>query len=168
MTTASDGVAVIAADVARTDRRALSEAWYSALHLARAAAPARSSGAARAAAAGAAPESAPRHGRGAAGETSTLGPARRGAGATLAAAASPGSARADRDPARRIAAALAALARAPRVARAQTIEVAGGRVRLLVRSDGRTTRVVAVCSTALREPVERALAGARCALGAGA
>ena len=31
---ASDGVAVIATQVAQTDRRALSEAWYSALHLA--------------------------------------------------------------------------------------------------------------------------------------
>ena len=36
MTTVTDGVAVIATQVAQTDRRALSEAWYSALHLAHA------------------------------------------------------------------------------------------------------------------------------------
>jgi hypothetical protein len=37
-------------------------------------------------------------------------------------------------------------------------------VRLLVQSDGRTTRIVALCSAALREPVQRAVASARYAL----
>ena len=41
MTTVSGGVAVIAMRVAQTDRRALSEAWYSALHFARTDAPLR-------------------------------------------------------------------------------------------------------------------------------
>jgi hypothetical protein len=167
MTTASDGVAVIAADVARTDRRALSEAWYSALHLARAAVPPRGSAPARTVAASAPPTTAPRHARGTPGGAPQTPVPRRGPGAPVAAATPPASGHAERDAARRIASALAAFAGGPRIARAQTIEVAGGRVRLLVRSDGRTTRVVAVCSAALREPVERALAGARYALAAG-
>ncbi|MEA2722054.1 MAG: hypothetical protein QOJ39_3918, partial [Candidatus Eremiobacteraeota bacterium] len=49
-----------------------------------------------------------------------------------------------------------------------TVNVAGGRVHLLVRSDGACTRVVAVCAPLLRERVERALAHVRFALaGAG-
>jgi hypothetical protein len=167
MTTASGGVAVIAADVARTDRRSLSEAWYSALHLARTAAPPRASVAVRALAARGTSAMSPRHVRGEAAEAPQAPGTRRGPGARIAAGTLPAGVRAERDAARRIASALATFAGGPRIARAQTIEVAGGRVRLLVRSDGRTTRVVAVCSAALREPVERALAGARCALAAG-
>jgi len=167
MTTASGGVAVIAADVARTDRRALSEAWYSALHLARTAVPPRASVAPRALATNATSPMPPRHTRGEPAAAPQTPAPRRGPGARITAGTPPAGARPERDAARRIASALAAFAGGSRIARAQTIEVAGGRVRLLVRSDGRTTRVVAVCSAALREPVERALAGARCALAAG-
>ena len=46
----------------------------------------------------------------------------------------------------------------------QTIAIGGGRVTLLVRDDGRATRIVAVCSEALRPRVERALAHARFAI----
>ncbi len=46
---ASDGVAVIATQIAQTDRRALSEAWYSALHLAHDAKPVRTPAAQRSA-----------------------------------------------------------------------------------------------------------------------
>jgi hypothetical protein len=116
MTSASESVTVIATQVARTDRRALSQAWYSALHLARAAAPERR--------------------------------------------------RPVSDGARRIARALASLRAQPPAQAARTIDLAGGRVQLVVRTDGRTTRLVALCSPALREPVERALAGARYALAA--
>jgi hypothetical protein len=66
--------------------------------------------------------------------------------------------------ARRIERAVAKLARRPDVPAAHTLDVAGGRVRLLVRSDGSGTRIVALCSGPLREQVERALAGARFAL----
>jgi len=41
------------------------------------------------------------------------------------------------------------------------IRAGGGRIHLVVRSDGARTRVVAVCAPPLRERVERALAQAR-------
>lgn len=49
-------------------------------------------------------------------------------------------------------------ASAPKTTSAQTVSLADGRVHLIVRSDGQRTRIVAVCSTALRTTVERALA----------
>jgi hypothetical protein len=167
MTTASGGVAVIAADVARTDRRALSEAWYSALHVARAGTPAPAHTRPHAPASGSTPRTSPRvHGPSAA---PSPAPQSRRLRAIPRSAAAPAASRsqAQTETSRRIERAVTALAGAPRSARAQTIEVAGGRVRLLVRSDGGTTRVVALCSAALREPVERALAGARYALATG-
>ena len=45
-----------------------------------------------------------------------------------------------------------------------TVQAAGGRVHVVVRSDGARTRVVAVCAPPLRERVERALAYVRCML----
>jgi hypothetical protein len=70
--------------------------------------------------------------------------------------------------ARRIERAVQRLAAMPRVPAAHTIDVDGGRIRLLVHHDGRTARLVALCSDPLREGVERALASARFALaGAG-
>jgi hypothetical protein len=163
---------VIATQVARTDRRALSEAWYSALHLAH-----------RPGAAQAAP--APR----------VFEPSTRGA-LVSSRACVPGTlegrplssrsrrsleaARDDRNvrcdsaqPERRLPAcptslrverALTTLAARWSGYAAQTIDVAGGRVRLLVRVDRGTTRIIAVCSPPLREPVARALAHARFAL----
>jgi hypothetical protein len=163
MTTASGGVAVIAADVARTDRRALSEAWYSALHVARAGTPAPAHTRPHAPASGSTPRTSPRvHGPSPAPQSRRLRAIPRSAAAPAASRS-----QAQTETSRRIERAVTALAGAPRSARAQTIEVAGGRVRLLVRSDGGTTRVVALCSAALREPVERALAGARYALASG-
>jgi hypothetical protein len=50
---------------------------------------------------------------------------------------------------------------------AHTVDVGGGRVRLLVHNDGRSTRIVALCSPPLRDQVERALARARFTLAAG-
>jgi hypothetical protein len=168
MTTASGGVAVIATQLALTDRRALSEAWYSALHLTRAVAPLRSR-AARAVPSTAARASGVHEPVPAAGKRTAIAlpapRAQRGTGARI----EPVNER--RRPltetARRIERAVAFLATAPHAnATAHTIDVAGGRVRLLVRSDGRTTRIVALCSRPLREQVERALAGARFALAA--
>ena len=171
MTTASDGVAVIATQLAQTDRRALSEAWYSALHLAGGTLPAG----ARAA-----------HGRPWA-TMSTPAPAARAVSSRLgiahpSAAAAPRAHReADAratpaserrrpvtETARRIERAVERLACVTGTPAAHTIDVDGGRIRLLLHHDGRTTRVVALCSRPLREQVERALASARFALaGAG-
>lgn len=168
--TTSDGVAVIATQIAQTDRRALSEAWYSALHLAREAPP-RAQPSRRSAAAAAPLPDAPLRGR-AAGATATpaIAPAfARGArGAGPRGDSADERRRAPSETERRVGRALAALATLPRTPVAHTVDVAGGRVRLLVQSDGRTTRIVALCSAALREPVQRAVASARFALaGAG-
>ncbi|GAC1543084.1 MAG: hypothetical protein NVS2B17_22400 [Candidatus Velthaea sp.] len=46
------------------------------------------------------------------------------------------------------------------------LKAAGGRVALLVRCTGNSTRIVALCAPVLRERVERALAQARFALAA--
>jgi hypothetical protein len=167
MTTVTDGVAVIATQVAQTDRRALSEAWYSALHLAHASSPAQPPSRARAVralpaarqplAAGAAAHPA------AARVAVTRPPHRAAANAAL-----PADER--RRPAcavaRRIEGAVTALRARVNGHAAQTVDVAGGRVRLLVRSDRGTTRIVALCRDELREPVERALARARFTLAA--
>jgi len=163
MTTASGGVAVIATQLAQTDRRALSEAWYSALHLTRDVAPLRS----RAAHLAQPPAErmpdvhapAPQM----ANRSAVAGAAGRRAERGASARSGPASDR--RRPvtetARRIERAVATLAATPQAPAAHTVDVAGGRVRLLVRSDGRTTRIVALCSRPLREQVERALASAR-------
>lgn len=167
MTTAS-GVAVIATSVARTDRRALSEAWYSALHLAHAPA---------GVGANAGPH-APR----------AIAPLPHPALAPKAAAARPArppalrerarhDARAQRESlverrrpacadARRIERAVKTLATRWNGDAAHTVDLGGGRVRLLVRADRGTTRIVAVCAAPLRETVERALAEARFTLAA--
>lgn len=169
MTTASDGVAVVATQLAQTDRRALSEAWYSALHLAggsipRTHAPANRAGTpslpARAAYATPARPS---------GQLAAAYPPPRLRGRGGARVTVHGERRRPvSDTAKRIERALTALAVRRPVPAAHTIDVAGGRVRLLVHDDGRATRIVALCSPPLREQVERALAGARFTLaGAG-
>lgn len=169
MTTASDGVAVIATQLARTDRRALSEAWYSALHLAREAPPAGNA-AARAASAPLSVATLPprtqyapplssralrqaqdRRSRGTATATPT---------ATVERRLPP------TDVTRRIERAVAALGPRRPLPAAHTVDIGGGRVRLLVHGDGRRTRIVALCSPALRDEVERALARARFTLAA--
>lgn len=168
MTPVSDGVAVIATQLAQTDRRALSEAWYSALHLAGGTI---------------APRTAP-HRVGTAPAAKAPAPAthdeRERASAPLAQRSRqrpPGRASADAgverrrpvgETARHIERAVTALAARRPLPVAHTVEIAGGRVRLLVHDDGRTTRIVALCSGPLREHVERALASARFSLaGAG-
>jgi len=169
MTTAS-GVAVIATQVARTDRRALSEAWYSALHLAHGnpAAPAGSVPRAAPTLAMTPVRVVPAHATREKHEPATLtahSPKRRHDGVPVALDGE------RRRPAcatsRRIERAVTTLATRWNGAAAQTVDVAGGRVRLLVRADRGATRIVAVCPPRLREPVERALANARFALAAG-
>jgi hypothetical protein len=161
------GVAVVATQLAGTDRRALSEAWYRALHLAEPPAPALRAAvrppfaAARTAGAPAAAGALRERSFGAA------APAGRGAGRAGAAASPAGRALERREPhgalARRLERALRR--RLPLPACAQfAVAAAGGRVQLLVRTDAGRTRVVALCVPALRESVTRALAHARFAL----
>jgi hypothetical protein len=167
MTNAS-GVAVIATSLARTDRRALSEAWYSALHLAHAS-PALHADAPRAGA-----PLLPRMPQTRAGESATAGhrmaaqPARERASHNERAQRENLVER--RQPAcadtRRIERAVKTLTTRWNGDAAQTVDIGGGRVRLLVRADRGTTRIVAVCAAPLRETVERALAQARFALAA--
>lgn len=172
MTSISDGVAVIATQVAQTDRRSLSEAWYSALHLAH---PAQ-----------VAPGPKPRKPTDPPPQSNHALPSRR-EGAPLSsrtedcnairrrvsAKAQPIELPVERRrpvtaAAQRIERAVVRLTGRRPVPAAHTVDVAGGRVRLLVHTDGRTTRIVAVCSSPQRDVVERALASARFTLaGAG-
>jgi hypothetical protein len=162
---ASDGVAVIATQIARTDRRALSEAWYSALHLAHDASPARSATAQRVVAdarPAALARVAPAQVRGE--RLAAPLPARARHDANAGGAVVPERRRPVNENARRIERAVERLSARRPVPAAHTLDVAGGRVRLLVHHDAKGLRIVALCSSPLREVVERALASARFAL----
>jgi hypothetical protein len=160
------GVAVVATQLADTDRRALSQAWYSALHLADhspAAAP-------RARMPSGGSPAGSRCARDADGILQRRSPdgaalARRRAGDARTPGGSPTGAE-RRNPktelARRIERGLTR--RPPRAAASFAVRGGDGRVHLVVRDDGALTRVVAVCAPPLRERVERALAQARFAL----
>jgi hypothetical protein len=159
------GVAVVATHLADTDRRALSQAWYSALHLADHAPTKRRTliaPASRVAAAGGPsgpsdaspirPNDEPVHAR----DVARNAESRRGG------SADPGRRAARTELAQRIE---RALTRRPARAEASfAVRGPGGRVHLVVRTEGARTRVVAVCAPPLRERVERALAHARFAL----
>ena len=163
------GVAVFATHLPCTDRRALSQAWYSALHLAERAP--RSRGARAAAhAEKAAPRRAAQTARGSALQPAGDGAARRSCKPLRA--PSPrrhvcASARERREP-RSALTRCTGHSQAWRLRRALpsafAVCAANGGVHLLVRADGTRTRVVALCAPRLRERVERALAHARFAL----
>jgi hypothetical protein len=169
----TDRIDVLTTQLAETDRRALSQAWYSALHLAERSALSSRCTAARCAAA------APAVARQPAARRTPL----RAAGAAHRAAAPDRSAVRGREGSHRAAVAgshpdrrvpktvlarrleHALIRRVSRAAATSFALSAGvGRVHLVVRSDGMRTRVVAVCSPSVRERVERALAQARFAL----
>jgi hypothetical protein len=160
------GVAVLATQLAQTDRRALSQAWYSALHLAD-----HPAGATRASTR-ALSRSAPRQAVQPAARTleASAGRPRCGDRAPSRAATPnavcggvPERRRARSELACRIERTLAH--RTPRAGVASfAIRTAAGRIQLVVRVDGTCTRVLAVCAPPLRERVERALAHARFAL----
>ena len=163
------GVAVVATQLADTDRRALSQAWYSALHLAER--PPAGAHAPLGRVPGAAPSGGSRCTRG-----SNAAPRRGSTGGAVHAR------NAARDTSSRCEGSVAAERRATKTQLARRIEHEltrrpprgatasfavcgeGGRVRLVVRGDGALTRVIAVCAPPLRERVERALAQARFAL----
>ncbi|HWT06436.1 MAG TPA: hypothetical protein VN224_11810 [Xanthomonadales bacterium] len=163
------GVAVVATQLAETDRRALSQAWYSALHLADR--PPSAAHAPLARVPCASPPSGSRFARGPNDVPdcrSTDAGTRARDGARSASSRCDGSAGIERrgaktELARRIEQRLTR--RLPRgVASSFAVRGADGRVHLVVRSDGALTRIVAVCAPPLRERVERALAQARFAL----
>jgi hypothetical protein len=172
MTTATRSVAVVATRLPSIDRRALSQAWFSALHLAQprsgSAVRAAHSAAlpvtglpltpARTAAPPAAPAPAPR-GNGSFRRGPAAGPANGFAAAERRAPAGELSRRIERAVARHAAC-------PPLRTTAVAIAAAGGRVHVLVRTDGATTRIIALCAPALRERVDRALAHARFVLAA--
>lgn len=168
MMTAPNTVAVVATQLPGTDRRALSQAWYSALHLAEKSTPhipAR-------------PLAGPASSAHVPTSAHTISSIHRSelrvnavAGERGARTAVPSGASERRAPrtelAQRIERALVPRPRAPMVASASlAIKARDGRVHLLVRTDGSTTRIVALCAPALRERVESALAQARFALAA--
>ena len=160
------GVAVLATRLADTDRRALSQAWYSALHLAAGAERTLPSRRACAALAPSRRANAP----GAA--TAPLAAAQASLRAPHAGVVPrvPGPAATERRAphtalSRRIERGL--VRRTPRGGAASfAVRDARGRIHLIVRADGARAHVVAVCAPALRERVERALAQARFALAA--
>ncbi len=165
MTSAPPHVAVVATSLARTDRRALSQAWYSALHLAEHAPPRTDRPHAEGTPPSHGTEVRPASLRGSDAAPSGAGGARalpRSSGAVLPvldrrAPATPLAKRIER-----------AIAHAPAQTPAASVAIkaGGGRVQVLVRSDGEATRIVALCAPALRERVEQALAHARFALAA--
>ena len=163
----TQGVAVVAAQLAATDRRALSQAWYSALHLA-----------------GRAPLVTTRRGASAAGRPRAGSVPAVSVARTAAADVSHRGGTAVRVGAPRTPVPESLERRSPRTVLARGIErglvrrvprrgvasfairTANGRIHLLVRAGGGRTRVIAVCRAELREQVERALAQARFALAA--
>ena len=170
---AAPEVAVVVTDLARTDRRALSEAWYSALHLAGRGGGGGVPGArTRGGAAGDAPRSPVLGERQARRSVRCANP---GASDSATPRRTTARARPRHGTVRDVAAERRSLA--PRFARriardvvrsvaregaaSFTVRDACARVRVFVRVDGVRVRVVALCSPALRERVERALAHAR-------
>ena len=149
MTSISDGVAVIATQVAQTDRRALSEAWYSALHLAHPAQAARV--AKRKATEPALPTHAPPSRRDADAPLSSRAEDCEAIRSRVSAKTRPTEISVERrrptsEVSRRIERAVVRLTGRRPVPAAHTVDVAGGRVRLLVHTDGRTTRIVLLVS----------------------
>lgn len=157
MSNPPDRIAIVAAQLVRSDRRALSQAWYSALHLAES--PVSSAKPRFAGSASAATGAARAGGSGTPATVATAGLARGARSGSPAPAPEVPRAAAQDPRDGRLVRALARLAERGRSA-AQTVELAGGRVRLLVRDDGRTTRIVAVYVPELRVPVARAIAAA--------
>jgi hypothetical protein len=169
MTTATRSVAVVATRLPDIDRRALSQAWFSALHLAQ---PATGSTGAAHPVALVSPGDRPVKGT----QTSTVlrnGGAqvddRCGSARSASPPGVPGTERrkAGGELARRIERAVERhVARGPQRSAAIAIDAGDGRVHLLVRTDRAATRIVALCSPHLRERVDRALAHVRFALAA--
>jgi hypothetical protein len=161
-------ISVIAARLPYTDRRALSEAWFSALHLAsdgalHAQPPERRAGVAhhppRDMSRGPGAQSAAPPARTAAQRPAA--PVRRRDGGGLAREDAPRDVRPRSADTRDV---FACARSYPSFRTALTFGVAGERVALLLRREGPTLHVVALCRPAVAEIVRRALAGADAAL----
>jgi hypothetical protein len=169
MNTHTGSVSVLAANLAQTDRRVLSQAQYSALHIPERQKPRGAAHAKRSESASAF-----------ANALSSHAPPTKRATAPVATPAHRLLERADvksqgldrraprTDLARRIARAMEQHPPRRDAASASiSVKTPDGRVQLLVRSQGGVTRVVALCAAPLKERVDRALAQARFALAAG-
>jgi hypothetical protein len=161
------GVAVVTTTLAQTDRRALSQAWYSALHLADQTKPQRGKSNPQVSGGGSSASRAV-HGRTDAGprvSSAAVRIVRRIAGSRT-----PALLLERRLPVgglgRRIARLVSHPSPAPERARAATVSVRGARVHVIVRTQGNATRIVALCPRPLETRVARALAQARFALAA--
>ncbi len=166
MTTATRSVAVVATWLPTTDRRALSQAWFSALHgttvsapppAARCALPGRERSAP---VARPVPEALAGAGTGANGATRSAGSRDLASGPVSPERRAPAT-----DLTRRIERAIVrqSVIRPMGVA-AIAVKAADGRIHLLVRTEAGSTRIIALCAPHLRERVDRALAAARFAL----
>jgi len=161
----TDRIDVLTTHLAETDRRGLSQAWYSALHVAERAPRVPHAAVAR----GAASRFSPPASRPASRNTSlhaqyhanpVRASAREAAHRRVVAVPEPERRFPKTALARQLECTL--IRRVPRAAATSFALRAGdARVHLLVRSDGARTRVIAVCAPSLRERVERALAQAR-------
>jgi hypothetical protein len=168
MTSATRTVAVVATQLPTTDRRALSQAWFSALHLAQPPVTPPTSSAVLPGIPNAVADS--RAGESATAQRAVVEnpvfrrTAERGpVGApTLVERRAPAG-----DLSRRMERAIERhLEHAPRRVSAVAVAAADGRVHVLVHTQGGTTRIIALCAPHLRERVDRALAHARFALAA--
>ena len=156
-------ISVVATQLAQTDRRTLSQAWFDALHLAHETAPLRSRVPAHESvshAAACAPHEAHATPTLAAQRHADMRPAVRSDERALPIERERRSQRSEL--ARRIERAI--VRRTPAPLASLAIRAAEGRVQLLVRSDGARTRIVALCLPAQRGAVEAALAQVRFAL----
>jgi hypothetical protein len=164
----SESIAVVSTQCAHTDRRALSQAWYSALHVAQRDA---SPGAPRRMRIGVSVDKGatpviPNHPDGAR-PTPGGAPARANVPSRRDVAV-PAAAIERRTPksdlAKRIERAVVTNGRRAGAAASLAIRAADGRVQLVVRTQGDATRIVALCAPELEARVARALAQARFAL----
>jgi hypothetical protein len=168
----TDRIDILTTQLAETDRRVLSQAWYSALHLAERSALAPRCTNARCALVAPPFERQPPLQNVPLRGTGVAHPAVESNRARVSGRESHGAAVAASRLERRVP--KTALARhlerallrhVPHAAATSfALRAGAGRVHLVVRSDGMRTRLVAVCSPSLRERVERALAQARFAL----
>lgn len=160
------GLSILTTELAATDRRALSEAWYAALHVTQAAGRPRSAPSPLRVSAPAARAATCARNATRAGAIAVPAGVRGRVGAELRSAAEI-AARERRSAAsplaRRVGHAVATATRRT-IPCAVTIADRAGRVVVMVQTRGDRTHVVALCSPALREAVERALAHARFAL----
>jgi hypothetical protein len=168
MNTHTGSVSVLAANLAQTDRRALSQAQYSALHIPEQQKPHAGVQSCRSASASAFATALSSHAPASHRLSPVALPANRVSADTNVKSQALDRRAPRSDLARRIARAMEQHPPRRDAASASiSVKTPDGRVQLLVRTQGGVTRVVALCAAPLKERVERALAQARFALAAG-